>query len=126
MWRTNEAGEVEVLLVYRLRRTDWSLPKGKLNRGETAVVAALREVREETGLRCELGARLPSTRYVDRKGRDKQVSYWAMQASAGRFRRNREVHEARWVTIEVAATMLTYDWDITVVAALRDLLVTVG
>ena len=53
--RRNERGEVEVLLVHRPHHGDWSFPKGKLEPGETDEECALREVWEETGLRCRLG-----------------------------------------------------------------------
>ena len=57
--------------MHRPRYDDWSLPKGKLEPGESHEDAAVREVEEETGCRCELGDELPSVRYIDRKGRDK-------------------------------------------------------
>ena len=46
----------DVLLVHRPKYDDWSFPKGKLDRGEHATAAAVREVREETGLRDPAGA----------------------------------------------------------------------
>src|SRR5687767_391557 len=96
VWRQTEDG-VQVLLVHRPRYHDWSLPKGKLESKESAAEGALREVREETGLRCELGVELVTTRYRDRKGRRKRVRYWAMQQRSGSFRPNREVDAVRWV-----------------------------
>ena len=71
-------GDLEVLLVHRPRYDDWTFPKGKAEPGESDVECALREVEEETGLRCELGRELPSTSYVDGKGRPKRVRYWLM------------------------------------------------
>jgi 8-oxo-dGTP pyrophosphatase MutT (NUDIX family) len=100
VWRSADGPCVEVLLVHRPSHGDWSLPKGKRRRRETALRCALREVREETGLRCTPGPELPAARYVDRKGRDKQVRFWAMQREAGTFRPNQEVDEVRWVPIE--------------------------
>ncbi len=70
-----------VLLVHRPRYDDWSLPKGKLDPGETWEDAALREVREETGVRARLGAELPTVHYTDNKGRAKTVRYWVMEPS---------------------------------------------
>ena len=67
-----------VAVVHRPRYDDWSLPKGKLDRGESWEQAALREVREETGLECELGEQLPTVRYMDQRGRPKTVRYWRM------------------------------------------------
>ena len=106
-------------MVHRPRRRDWSLPKGKLDPGESHLAAAVREVEEETGLRCEPGVELPSTRYVDRKGRDKHVRYWAMTAVAGEFRPNREVDEIRWLAVDDAPRVLTYVHDLVVVAGLH-------
>ena len=67
--RRSGAGDPEIALVHRPRYDDWSLPKGKLEGGEDFAAAALREVEEETGMRCELGEELPPSRYVDAKGR---------------------------------------------------------
>ena len=64
-----------VLLVHRPRYGDWSFPKGKLDRGELAPVAAVREVVEETGVRVRLGTPLRPQRYPN-GGRMKTVSYW--------------------------------------------------
>jgi len=69
---------VEVLAVHRPRYDDWSLPKGKLLRNERPKAAALREVEEETGLRCEVVGRLPDVRYVLPDGRLKRVKWWSM------------------------------------------------
>jgi 8-oxo-dGTP diphosphatase len=119
VWRTTDNPILEILLIHRPQRHDWSLPKGKLRRREPALDCALREVREETGLLCTVGPELPEARYQDRKGRSKRVRYWAMQEVAGEFRRNREVDETRWLRIDRAAEMLTYDHDLVVVAGLQ-------
>ena len=124
IWRYSETAQLEILLIHRPRRDDWSLPKGKLESGETALRAAMREVREETGLRCDVGPELPSTTYIDRKGRTKRVRYWAMRPIGGRFKRNDEVDAVRWATVEQAAALLTNDHDLPVVAALFDVLAT--
>ena len=100
-----------IAVVHRPRYDDWSLPKGKLDPGETWEEAALREVREETGLECELGEELSSTSYHDRKGRSKLVRYWLMDVVGGEFEPNDEVDELRWLTPAEAAALLTYPRD---------------
>ena len=71
-----------VAVVHRPRYDDWSLPKGKLDEGETFEEAALREVWEETGLRAALVRELPEVRYPVR-GRPKLVRYWLMSVDRG-------------------------------------------
>lgn len=121
VWRRGPTGSLEVLVVHRPRYDDWSLPKGKLDPGETHRRAALREVEEETGLRCKAQAELRSVRYVDRKGREKRVRYWAMAVVDGSFSPNSEVDEVRWVPTEAAPALLSYDRDADVVAELDGL-----
>ena len=118
VWRRSPAGELEVLLVHRPRYDDWTVPKGKLDAGEDHARAALREVEEETGLRCKLGGELPSTSYVDRKGRPKRVRYWAMTPAGGEFTPSDEVDEVRWLPLDAAAAQLTYPRDRAVLDAL--------
>jgi 8-oxo-dGTP pyrophosphatase MutT (NUDIX family) len=106
-----------VLLVHRPRYDDWTLPKGKLDAGESFENAALREVEEETGLRCTLGRELPSTRYeVD--GRPKLVRYWLM-APRGEapFVPNDETDDLCWLDPSEALALLSYDRDRDVLAA---------
>ncbi len=106
-------GVWRVLLVHRPRYDDWSLPKGKADRGERAEETALREVEEETGLRCLLGEAAGETRYRDAKGRSKVVRYWLMQPEPtnGEFTPNDEVDSVEWCTREEAARRLSYAHD---------------
>ena len=107
--------EPEFAVVHRPRYDDWSLPKGKLDPDESWADAALREVEEETGIRCELGPELEPTRYPDRKGRDKLVRWWLMRPLSGRFQPTEEIDELRWLRPEDAVELLDYEHDRTLV-----------
>jgi 8-oxo-dGTP pyrophosphatase MutT (NUDIX family) len=113
--RRDPNGEWQVLLVHRPRYDDWSLPKGKADRGERAEETALREVEEETGLRCRLGDEVGKTRYKDAKGRSKVVRYWFMQPAVAdataEFTPNDEVDAVAWCTQEEAAQRVSYEHD---------------
>jgi 8-oxo-dGTP diphosphatase len=104
--------EGEVLLVHRPQYDDWTFPKGKADDGESDEDCALREVEEETGLRCTLGRELGSTEYVDSKGRPKRVRWWLMAPVDGTFAPTHEVDEIRWLRPDVAADLLSYDRDL--------------
>jgi 8-oxo-dGTP diphosphatase len=109
-----------VALVHRPRYDDWTLPKGKLDRGESFEDAALREVEEETGLRARLVRELPSVNYEVR-GRPKVVRYWLMEVESDEgFVVNDEVDEIRWVEPAEALALLTYDRDRDVLRAAAD------
>ncbi|WP_369234877.1 NUDIX hydrolase [Streptomyces sp. R21] len=111
LWRRSPVdGELEIAVVHRPKYDDWSHPKGKLKRGEAPLAGALREVEEETGFRCEPGARLPSVLYYA-GGRRKTVSYWAAEATEGHFTPNREVDRLRWLSPAAARTRLTQPRD---------------
>jgi 8-oxo-dGTP pyrophosphatase MutT (NUDIX family) len=102
---------VEVVLVHRPRYDDWTFPKGKADPGESDEDCALREVEEETGLRCELAEELPSTAYRDSKDREKVVRYWRMRAVGGRLHPDHEVDAAEWFPAGDAALRLSYGRD---------------
>ena len=106
-----QAGQDEVLLVHRPQYDDWTLPKGKLRGGETDEECALREVEEETGLRCRLGRELDVVSYIDHRGRQKTVRYWAMAPIEGTFTPGHEVDEVRWLPLEEAGNTLSYAHD---------------
>ncbi|HSS10676.1 MAG TPA: NUDIX domain-containing protein, partial [Acidimicrobiales bacterium] len=107
-----------VVLVYRRQYEDWTVPKGKVDPGESDVAAALREVEEETGRVCQLGPELPSTSYVDRNGRPKVVRYWAMTVVSGSIGGHHEVDDARWAPVPDVERQLSYQRDVRVVDAL--------
>ncbi|MES1248540.1 MAG: NUDIX hydrolase [Actinomycetota bacterium] len=102
-----------VLLVHRPRYDDWTFPKGKAEDGESDEECAVREVREETGLECTLLDELPSTKYVDARGRPKRVRWWRMRIVADHgFVPNDEVDELRWLTPADASQLLSYGRDL--------------
>ncbi|TDZ76833.1 putative mutator protein MutT4 [Mycobacteroides salmoniphilum] len=112
LWRYKDdtAGAIEVALVHRPRYDDWSLPKGKLDPGETPAIAAVREIAEETGFTARLGRRLPSVSYPVTQG-TKRVRYWAAQALDGKFEANHEVDEIQWLPITRAIKTVSYAVD---------------
>jgi 8-oxo-dGTP diphosphatase len=107
----------EVLLVHRPEYDDWTLPKGKVEEGETWEEAAVREVEEEAGLRCQLGPELGRTRYVDNRGRDKEVHYFLMTSDDEPVAQN-EVDDVRWVPLDQVAGLLTYERDVELLSRL--------
>ena len=106
-----DRGRARIIVIHRPKYMDWSLPKGKLEKGEDFLEAGLREVEEETGYRCEPLVELPSVSYMDRKARRKLVRYWLMETLEGGFEPHGEVDELRWVTRREADGLLTYDHD---------------
>jgi 8-oxo-dGTP diphosphatase len=115
VWRdrdgTTEGRDVEILLVHRPRYDDWTLPKGKLLSDEDERTGALREVEEETGLRCELIRPVGRVRYRDRFDRPKTVDYFEMRPREGRFVPGNEVDQVQWLPLPQAADALTYPHD---------------
>ena len=109
-------GALRALLVHRPKYDDWSFPKGKLDPGETVEGAALREVREETGLDCRILRTLPSLKYSyrDRHGklRPKVVHYFLMEPVGGSLAVNlHEVDAVEWLEAKEARSRLTYHHD---------------
>jgi 8-oxo-dGTP diphosphatase len=112
VWRRTDdpAVPVEIAVVHRPRRDDWSLPKGKLGPAEPWTVAARREVLEETGLEVVLGPPLPTQRYLV-EGEPKVVRYWAAHARSAEFVANVEVDELVWLSPGAARQRLSYPHD---------------
>lgn len=120
LWRRTPRGP-EIALVHRPKYDDWSHPKGKLRAGEDGPRAARREVREETGMECVLGAPLPTSRYRVH-GQPKEVRYWAAEATTGSFTPNRETDDLLWLPPAAARDRLTHDLDRPLVDALLHVL----
>ena len=114
LWRPDDDGQGDagpvVAVVHRPRYDDWSLPKGKVDPGETEPVTAVREVLEETGYASELGRRLTAVSYPLESG-VKHVRYWAARAVGGEFIANDEVDELAWLSLADALKRLQYPHD---------------
>jgi len=120
LYRTREDGAREFAIIHRPRYGDWTLPKGKLEPGESVEEGALREVEEETGYRAEIERRIGETSYRARNGSDKRVTYFAMRPISGEFAPNDEVDEIRWVTLDEANELLSYEHDRYLVAQVAE------
>jgi len=111
LWRPNgDSATPEVAIIHRPRYDDWSLPKGKVDPGETEPVTAVREVHEETGYASQLGRRLASVSYPVDQG-IKKVRYWAARRIDGEFSPNAEVDEIKWLPVSDAMKQLAYPHD---------------
>ena len=110
LWQPDESGEPLIALIHRPRYDDWSLPKGKVDRGETEPVAAVREILEETGQHATLGRRLAKIVYPI-PGGTKVVRYWAARGHGGEFVPSKEVDRLVWVPLAAATQQLTYPHD---------------
>lgn len=118
-WRLVD-GKARILLVHRGDRADVSLPKGKLDPGETLPQTAVREIAEETGLTIALGAPLGTVEYTLPSGKEKVVYYWSAEVSAhalelSKFIPNSEISSVEWVSLGRARKKLTYAHDVDVV-----------
>lgn len=110
---------LRLAVIERRVRGDLTFPKGKLELGETELDAAVREVREETELRCSTGTFLGRTRYRFRTGAIKTVAYWTMQVESGTPAPTDEVARIHWLTPDGAMGILSYDHDQCFLAAVR-------
>jgi 8-oxo-dGTP pyrophosphatase MutT (NUDIX family)/phosphohistidine phosphatase SixA len=125
-WKVTAKGRVKVLLVFRTQHRDVSLPKGKVDPGETLPETAVREIAEETGLSIALGPPLGVVEYVMPNGRDKVVYYWSAEVSKlaianSTFASNDEIESLHWVTLDEARTRLTYPHDVDIVERFAEL-----
>ncbi|MFE3060047.1 NUDIX domain-containing protein [Nocardia sp. NPDC059239] len=116
LWRPAADGGLEIALVHRPKYDDWSLPKGKLDPGETPVVTAVREVAEETGLNSRLGRYLGHVTYpVTGHRKLKRVDYWAARVLDGAFESNPEVDALDWRRLDTVMDALSYPMDRSIV-----------
>jgi 8-oxo-dGTP diphosphatase len=122
IWRKNSKNEIEVVLVHRSRYDDWSLPKGKLDSGETLIGCAYRELIEETDLSIKLGPYVGEVEYFVPDGL-KKVSYWAATLIGDQkpFAANQEVDAIGWFTLIEAADKATRDSDREILAKFEDI-----
>ncbi|MCX8558202.1 NUDIX hydrolase [Mycolicibacterium mucogenicum] len=110
LWRPDESGAPLIAVVHRPRYDDWSLPKGKVDPGETEPVTAVREILEETGYESVLGRRLAAVSYPLEYG-TKKVRYWAARTTGGGFSPNAEVDKLDWLPVTEAMLRLQYPHD---------------
>jgi 8-oxo-dGTP diphosphatase len=112
LWRQKRHNEIEIALIHRPRYDDWSLPKGKIEYGESALECAYRELFEETGIRARFTRQLDSIEYED-NGQTKRVLYWAAQSLNPliEFVANEEVDQMQWLSPIDATKMLTHSSD---------------
>jgi 8-oxo-dGTP pyrophosphatase MutT (NUDIX family) len=111
VWRSVEgSSHVEVAIIHRPRYDDWSLPKGKVDPGETEPAAAIREVFEEIGHRVHLGHALATVRYPVLQG-VKRVRYWAARDLGGEFTPTAEVDDLEWMSAKDAMGKMSYPHD---------------
>lgn len=107
LWRCSATG-YEVAVIHRQRYDDWTLPKGKLEPGESWSDAALREVREETGYRAEILGFAGALGYQTDKG-PKIVRFWHMKVIAeSGVELDEEVAKVFWMTTTLARSRLQY------------------
>ncbi len=104
--------------MHRPKYDDWSLPKGKNEPDESDEACALREVREETGLACDLGPHLGDIFYTDQRGRPKAVRFWAMRPTGGAFVPGDEVDEVKWLPVPDALGAVSRRQDADVIGLL--------
>lgn len=116
VWRVVD-DKLRILLIHRTKYRDITLPKGKVDPGEMLAETAVREVREETGIRVSLGMPVGVSRYHLPSNKQKVVHYWAAEATADAIREstfvpNREIAAIEWVSLKKARARLSYPVDL--------------
>ncbi|MFA5658977.1 MAG: NUDIX domain-containing protein [Oscillospiraceae bacterium] len=110
-------GNTEILLIKHVNSGHWSFPKGHVERNETEVETAIREIKEETGIDVILDPTFRETvSYSPRKDALKVVVYFIAKAKNFDFSpQEEEISEVKWVEIGRAASVLTYENDRSIV-----------
>lgn len=117
-------GKILLVKVTNLQgKVVWTFPKGHLEKNETPLQAALREVEEETGWRCRKIAPLALVRYrFNRNGRPvaKKVRWYRMEPLEKTGRPDEvEIMKTKWVLPKTAAQILSYPSDLKIMARLH-------
>lgn len=106
-------GLPHVALIATRNRTRWGLPKGAVGEGETSEAAALREVREETGIEAKIVKPLDTIEYFFRAGDtliQKRVDFYLMEYVAGELQPQlSEVDDVEWVELSAALRRASFD-----------------
>jgi len=112
LWRETTERTIEIALIHRPKYDDWTLPKGKIEEGETALQCAFRELIEETGITASFTRQLGTVEYEE-SGQRKRVIFWAAQCAkdASQFIANEEVDQLEWLSPELALSKATHESD---------------
>jgi 8-oxo-dGTP diphosphatase len=119
--RPSKNGKPRYLIIHRPRYDDWSLPKGKLDKNETFLDAALRETREETGFKATKPVLVGTVAYITKVGNPKVVRWWLAGTGGGAFKANSEVDTVEWMSYKKARKRLTYRNDRAVLDRAHDM-----
>jgi 8-oxo-dGTP pyrophosphatase MutT (NUDIX family) len=112
VWERDDSGILRIVVVHRPRYDDWSLPKGKVDAGETPEQTALREVEEETGIVCKVGPFLMEISYPLDDGRIKKVGFYDMRPVSKQERLpDAEIDQVLWWTLDEANSRLSHSYD---------------